>query len=296
MSAYFGSASLRHPTNEAPRASLPISSARAELLPRRVSSPCPHQAGGSLELVVPASEQQHVARAGGAILLAERTAGPSALHRRPLHLLHPPLLRQLCLRRATSTPSPRAKALQKRLRAISESEDPLSFFRDSQFPGNGSAAAGIKEFRQDATCGSIHPTMATGLGFLKAVALVLLAAALYSPEGFSRRRCRWGTRTGPWCPRRSTRRALAASERVGEGRLPGPEDMAYAAASGLLYTGCADGCTRRREWLPKLEAAADDPIFGLPLEIDSFGSNPFSCRTTPFTCFVSDLEWDATAI
>jgi hypothetical protein len=43
----------------------------------------------------------------------------------------------------------RAESLRKRLRAISESEDPLSFFRDSHFWGNGSAAAGVKEFRRD---------------------------------------------------------------------------------------------------------------------------------------------------
>ncbi|XP_062201009.1 protein STRICTOSIDINE SYNTHASE-LIKE 5-like isoform X2 [Phragmites australis] len=39
--------------------------------------------------------------------------------------------------------------------------------------------------------------------------------------------------------------ALQASERVGEGRLPGPEDLAYDRAGGWLYTGCADGWVRR---------------------------------------------------
>ncbi|GJN27745.1 hypothetical protein PR202_gb15792 [Eleusine coracana subsp. coracana] len=44
----------------------------------------------------------------------------------------------------------RAESLRKRLRAISESEDPLSFFRDSYSSGNGTAIAGVKESRPDA--------------------------------------------------------------------------------------------------------------------------------------------------
>ncbi|KAF8667320.1 hypothetical protein HU200_052995 [Digitaria exilis] len=42
----------------------------------------------------------------------------------------------------------RAESLRKRLRAISESEDPLSFLRDSSCLGNGGADAGVKELRQ----------------------------------------------------------------------------------------------------------------------------------------------------
>ncbi|MQM11730.1 hypothetical protein Taro_044636 [Colocasia esculenta] len=38
---------------------------------------------------------------------------------------------------------------------------------------------------------------------------------------------------------------LGASEAVGEGLLPGPEDLAYDAGSGFLYTGCDDGWIRR---------------------------------------------------
>ncbi|TVU14673.1 hypothetical protein EJB05_38156, partial [Eragrostis curvula] len=53
----------------------------------------------------------------------------------------------------------KAESLRKRLRAISESEDPLCFFRDSHFSGNGCAAAGIKEFRQDGDPES-HPNHA----------------------------------------------------------------------------------------------------------------------------------------
>ncbi|RCV33451.1 hypothetical protein SETIT_7G084500v2 [Setaria italica] len=43
----------------------------------------------------------------------------------------------------------RAESLRKRLRAISESEDPLSILRDSSCSGNGGADAGVKELRQD---------------------------------------------------------------------------------------------------------------------------------------------------
>ncbi|XP_062186277.1 uncharacterized protein LOC133889817 isoform X2 [Phragmites australis] len=43
----------------------------------------------------------------------------------------------------------RAESLRKRLRAISESEDPLSFLRDSNCSGHGSADAGLKALRQD---------------------------------------------------------------------------------------------------------------------------------------------------
>ncbi|KAF0928560.1 hypothetical protein E2562_006006 [Oryza meyeriana var. granulata] len=92
--------------------------------------------------------------------------------------------------------------------------------------------------------------MAVLLGVVNAALLVLapvlVAVALYSPEGFS---------PAPMPPEYSygapvsaplhEAHALAASERVGEGRLPAPEDLAYDAASGWLYTGCADGWVRR---------------------------------------------------
>ncbi|KAL6883778.1 hypothetical protein ACP4OV_011192 [Aristida adscensionis] len=88
------------------------------------------------------------------------------------------------------------------------------------------------------------------LRFLKAVLLVLapvvLAAALYIPVDFSPAPMPPEYTYGPAvsAPRHEAR-ALQASERVGEGRLPGPEDLAYDAAGGWLYTGCADGWVRR---------------------------------------------------
>jgi hypothetical protein len=94
------------------------------------------------------------------------------------------------------------------------------------------------------------PTMEAALRFLKALSLVLapvlLAVALYSPPDFS---------PAPMLPEYSygpvasasqhEARVLTASERVGEGQLPGPEDLAYDAAGGWLYTGCSDGWVRR---------------------------------------------------
>ncbi|OEL34629.1 Protein STRICTOSIDINE SYNTHASE-LIKE 5 [Dichanthelium oligosanthes] len=92
--------------------------------------------------------------------------------------------------------------------------------------------------------------MVVGLGFLKAVALALapmvLAVALYSPRDFSPApmppEYSYGpVVSAPW----HEARALEHSERVGEARLRGPEDLAYDAAGGWLYTGCADGWVRR---------------------------------------------------
>lgn len=38
---------------------------------------------------------------------------------------------------------------------------------------------------------------------------------------------------------------LDGSERVGEGTLLGPEDIAYDPESGMIYTGCYDGWIKR---------------------------------------------------
>ncbi|KAJ4964075.1 hypothetical protein NE237_024014 [Protea cynaroides] len=49
-------------------------------------------------------------------------------------------------------------------------------------------------------------------------------------------------------------RFLKSAERVGEGFLVGPEDLAYDAETGFIYTGCSDG------WIKRLYVAdsADD--------------------------------------
>ncbi|XBJ09772.1 hypothetical protein VPH35_014785 [Triticum aestivum] len=104
-----------------------------------------------------------------------------------------------------------------------------------------------------ARCPSQAPSsaMATGLGVTaKAVLLVLapvvISVALYSPKDFSPAELPPEHSFGPdvSAPRHDAR-VLAASERIGEGLLPGPEDLAYDAAGGWLYTGCADGWVRR---------------------------------------------------
>ncbi|KAF8697806.1 hypothetical protein HU200_035294 [Digitaria exilis] len=92
--------------------------------------------------------------------------------------------------------------------------------------------------------------MASWHGFLKAVALILapvaLAVALYNPGDFSPVPMPPEYSYGPdvSAPRHDVR-ALERTERVGEGRLPGPEDLAYDHAGGWLYTGCSDGWVRR---------------------------------------------------
>ncbi|KAE8776751.1 protein STRICTOSIDINE SYNTHASE-LIKE 6 [Hordeum vulgare] len=94
--------------------------------------------------------------------------------------------------------------------------------------------------------------MATGLGVAaKAVLLVLspvvISVALYSPKDFSPAALppEYSSFGGDVSAPRHDARVLAASERIGEGLLPGPEDLAYDAAGGWLYTGCADGWVRR---------------------------------------------------
>lgn len=50
-------------------------------------------------------------------------------------------------------------------------------------------------------------------------------------------------------------RILAVSERIGEGLLHGPEDLAYEPKSQFLYTGCVDG------WIRRVDLAGDDGKF-----------------------------------
>ncbi|KAG9443181.1 hypothetical protein H6P81_019035 [Aristolochia fimbriata] len=85
-----------------------------------------------------------------------------------------------------------------------------------------------------------------GAFLLLAVAPAMLAAVLLLgagdfdpvpiPDGFERE-------TVP-VPARNDR-LLTGSERLGEGLLPGPEDLAYDAHAGVIYTGCADGWVKR---------------------------------------------------
>ncbi|KAF8377716.1 hypothetical protein HHK36_031100 [Tetracentron sinense] len=52
-------------------------------------------------------------------------------------------------------------------------------------------------------------------------------------------------------------RMLQGSEILGHGLLPGPEDLAYDAESGVIYTGCADGWIKR---VKVTESAADATV------------------------------------
>ncbi|KAF8377717.1 hypothetical protein HHK36_031101 [Tetracentron sinense] len=52
-------------------------------------------------------------------------------------------------------------------------------------------------------------------------------------------------------------RMLQESEILGHGLLPGPEDLAYDAESGVIYTGCADGWIKR---VKVTESAADATV------------------------------------
>ena len=76
--------------------------------------------------------------------------------------------------------------------------------------------------------------------------LVLLSVALYSPKDFSPAAVppEYSFGADVYAPRHDAH-VLASSERIGEGLLPGPDDLAYDAAGGWLYTGCADGWIRR---------------------------------------------------
>lgn len=56
---------------------------------------------------------------------------------------------------------------------------------------------------------------------------------------------------------RVNRHILRGSERVGDGKLSGPEDIAYDPKSGLIYTGCADGWVKR---VSVNESASDSSV------------------------------------
>ncbi|MCL7029725.1 hypothetical protein MKW94_003281 [Papaver nudicaule] len=68
---------------------------------------------------------------------------------------------------------------------------------------------------------------------------------------------------------------LEASHRIGEGHLPGPEDLAYDSETGFIYTGCNDGWIRRVKLTDSgLDLKVEDWIYvgGRPLGI-AFGPN-----------------------
>lgn len=85
-----------------------------------------------------------------------------------------------------------------------------------------------------------------------AVGPIGLAVLLYRADGFDPAPL---PDHGPWPSRdvpMRNRHMLAVSERLGDGLLLGPEDLAYDAEEGVIYTGCGDG------WIKKVTVAAGE--------------------------------------
>ncbi|XP_043713634.1 protein STRICTOSIDINE SYNTHASE-LIKE 4-like [Telopea speciosissima] len=75
-----------------------------------------------------------------------------------------------------------------------------------------------------------------------AVAVLLYRLAEFDPASLPEHVL---SRSPPIVPPSHYGRVLELADRIGEGLLPGPEDFAYDAETGLLYTGCSDGWIRR---------------------------------------------------
>ncbi|OVA19549.1 Strictosidine synthase [Macleaya cordata] len=73
------------------------------------------------------------------------------------------------------------------------------------------------------------------------VPLILYRVDQFDPASLPRHSLSWAPVKVP----KHNSCVLRASERVGDGNLPGPEDFAYDAESGLIYTGCNDGWIKR---------------------------------------------------
>ncbi|KAI3980618.1 hypothetical protein MKX01_025183 [Papaver californicum] len=75
---------------------------------------------------------------------------------------------------------------------------------------------------------------------------VLIAVILYQVDEFDAGSLPKSTLS--WKPVKVSKHndhILEASLRIGEGHLPGPEDLAYDSETGFIYTGCNDGWIRR---------------------------------------------------
>ncbi|XP_043700391.1 protein STRICTOSIDINE SYNTHASE-LIKE 6-like [Telopea speciosissima] len=79
-----------------------------------------------------------------------------------------------------------------------------------------------------------------------AVALLLYRLAEFDPASLPEHVL---YRSPPVVPSKRYGRILESAERVGEGLLPGPEDLAYDSETGHIYTGCSDG------WIKRLHVA-----------------------------------------
>ncbi|XP_068646384.1 protein STRICTOSIDINE SYNTHASE-LIKE 5-like [Aristolochia californica] len=89
------------------------------------------------------------------------------------------------------------------------------------------------------------PLRAVGALLMLIVGPVALAIILFSAEGFDPVPIPDGFQSETVAVPARNDRLLLGSERVGEGLLPGPEDLAYDAEAGVVYTGCTDGWVKR---------------------------------------------------
>ncbi|KAH7852503.1 hypothetical protein Vadar_025606 [Vaccinium darrowii] len=97
-----------------------------------------------------------------------------------------------------------------------------------------------------------HPTrrtktiLSSNTFLLSLLAPVLAAAILYQLDSFDPAPLPTHEFSGQpiSIPKRNPR-LLYGAERVGEGQLLGPEDLAYDSKSGVIYTGCHDGWIKR---------------------------------------------------
>ncbi|XXG87447.1 hypothetical protein AAC387_Pa11g2132 [Persea americana] len=100
--------------------------------------------------------------------------------------------------------------------------------------------------RPSSSSSSSHVATLSAWLIVLVVGPVGVAVLLYRAHGFDH---------GPWSSRAvpmSNRHMIAASERLGDGLLPGPEDLAYDADEGVIYTGCGDG------WIKRVAVAGEE--------------------------------------
>ncbi|KAJ0967940.1 hypothetical protein J5N97_024857 [Dioscorea zingiberensis] len=82
---------------------------------------------------------------------------------------------------------------------------------------------------------------------------VLISAVIYQLETFDAAPLPIDIFSNPISVPKRHDRVLSVSERIGEGLLLGPEDLAYDARKDLLFTGCHDG------WIKTVSLRDDDP-------------------------------------
>ncbi|KAI3890621.1 hypothetical protein MKW92_036592 [Papaver armeniacum] len=113
--------------------------------------------------------------------------------------------------------------------------------------------------------------------FLLSLIPVLFAVILYQVDEFDAGSLPKSTLS--WIPVKVSKHndhILEASHKIGEGHLPGPEDLAYDSEEGFIYTSCNDGCIRRLKLTTNSgsDLKVEDYVYvgGRPLGI-AFGSD-----------------------